>query len=66
MPWRQTEVEQMLNGQTVSAELAAQAATLAVRDARPLVSTRGTSNTAKVALTAALVRRAVLRMADSK
>jgi len=57
-PWRLHAVEQLLIGRRVDAALTEEAARLAVRDAKPIVSTRGTSNRAKVWLVEALVKRA--------
>jgi xanthine dehydrogenase YagS FAD-binding subunit len=54
IPWRLPEVERMLAGQRITAELAAQAGEAAVAGGRPLAK-----NGYKVPLTRALVKRAI-------
>jgi xanthine dehydrogenase YagS FAD-binding subunit len=58
-PWRLFEVEQLLEGKRVDASLVAQASAFAVRDAKPLVSSHGTTNATKLKLTEVWVRRAL-------
>jgi xanthine dehydrogenase YagS FAD-binding subunit len=58
IPWRLREVEQLLAGQVVTAELAAKAAELAVAGARPL-----RQNAYKVPMTKGLVRRTLVELA---
>lgn len=57
MPWRLTEVEQFLCGQSLSAAVASQAGVLAIADAQPLAK-----NGHKVPMTSAAVERALLRL----
>ncbi|MBM3225431.1 MAG: hypothetical protein FJZ47_16740 [Candidatus Tectomicrobia bacterium] len=57
MPWRLTEVEQFLCGQSLSATVAGQAGALAVVHAQPLAK-----NGHKVPMTSAAVERALLRL----
>ncbi|TMC56176.1 MAG: hypothetical protein E6J26_07440 [Chloroflexi bacterium] len=65
-PWRLSAVEQLLEGQTLDAGLAARAAELAITGAQAVVSERGTSNAGKIPLVAALVRRALLSLSGSE
>jgi xanthine dehydrogenase YagS FAD-binding subunit len=58
IPWRVPEVEKVLAGQRVTAELAARAGEIAVADARPL-----SKNAYKVPMTRAIVERTVLQIA---
>lgn len=60
MPWRLPEVEQVLQGRTLAATVAAQAGTLAVAQARPLAK-----NGHKVPMTSAAVERALLRFVSA-
>jgi xanthine dehydrogenase YagS FAD-binding subunit len=57
MPWRLTEVEPFLRGQSLSAAVASQAGVLAIADAQPLAK-----NGYKVPMTSAAVERALLRL----
>jgi xanthine dehydrogenase YagS FAD-binding subunit len=59
VPWRVRSIEQALAGQTLTAELAAQAAERAVADAQPLAR-----NGYKVPMARELVRRALLQAAQ--
>jgi xanthine dehydrogenase YagS FAD-binding subunit len=59
IPWRLSEVEQMLTGQRISEGLAASAAERAVAGARPLAK-----NGYKIPLTKGLVRRTLLELAN--
>jgi CO/xanthine dehydrogenase FAD-binding subunit len=61
-----SEVEQLLDGQTLDEGLGARAAELAVASARAVVSERGTSNATKIPLVAALVSRALLSLSGSE
>ena len=65
-PWRLSAVEQLLEGQTLDAGLAARAAELAITGAQAVVSERGTSNAGKIPLVAAQVRRALLSLSGSE
>lgn len=58
VPWRVTAAETLLEGQTLTPELAAQAAELAIQSATPLAHNRY-----KVALARELARRAILSAA---
>jgi xanthine dehydrogenase YagS FAD-binding subunit len=58
VPWRLPNVEALLSGQRITAELAARAGEAAVEGARPL-----SKNAYKVPLTQAVVRRTVLDLA---
>jgi len=58
IPWRLDAVEQMLAGQTITADLAAKAGERAIEGARPLQKNRY-----KVPMTQALVARAILAAA---
>jgi xanthine dehydrogenase YagS FAD-binding subunit len=57
LPWRLTEVEQFLCGQSLSAAVAGQAGALAIATAQPLAK-----NGHKVPMTSAAVERALLRL----
>ncbi len=61
-PWRLPEVERLLDGQRLSGTLIEEAGRLAVRDARPLISSLGHSNAVKIRLTGSLVRKACRRL----
>ena len=61
IPWDRPAVARLLEGQRITAELAAQAGELAVADARPL-----TKNRYKVPVTSTLVRRTILQLAGSR
>ena len=63
-PWRLIEVEQLVQGRRLDPALCGEAAQLAVRGARALVSTGGSSNATKIRLTAALVQRALLNLLE--
>ena len=54
IPWRSAEAEQLIIGQTISADLARQAGEVAVRDAQPLAK-----NAYKVPMTSAVVERVI-------
>ncbi len=60
LPWRLTDVEQMLCGAALSAAVARQAGALAVAQAQPLAK-----NGHKVPMTSAAVERALLRLAPA-
>jgi xanthine dehydrogenase YagS FAD-binding subunit len=60
IPWRLPQVEQMLAGQRITAELAARAADTAVSGARAL-----SKNGYKIPLTRGVVRRTLLQLAES-
>ncbi len=60
LPWRVTDVEQMLCGAALSAAVAGQAGALAVAQAQPLAK-----NGHKVPMTSAAVERALLRLAPA-
>ena len=57
VPWRVPEVEAMLTGQRVTAELAARAGAKAVEGARPLAK-----NAYKIPLTSAIVKQTLLKV----
>jgi len=61
IPWRVPEAERLLVGQTLSPNLAARAAELALQNAQPL-----THNAYKIRLAKALVKRAVMSAAELK
>jgi xanthine dehydrogenase YagS FAD-binding subunit len=60
IPWRLPNVEAMLSGQRITADLAARAGETAVQGARPL-----SKNAYKVPLTQAVVKRTLLELARS-
>jgi xanthine dehydrogenase YagS FAD-binding subunit len=57
IPWRLTDVEELLRGTSLSAAVAGQAGALAVAHAEPLAK-----NGHKVPMTSAAVERALLRL----
>lgn len=59
-PWRLPQVEQMLAGQTVTAELARTAGEAAIANAQPLAK-----NAYKLPITSALVERAILSLVNA-
>ena len=60
IPWRVPEVEAMLRGQRITAELAARAGAKAVEGARPLAKNRY-----KIPLTTAIVKQTLLKVGTS-
>ncbi len=60
IPWRLTEVEAFLRGQSLSAAVADEAGILAIRNARPL-----SKNGYKLPMTSAVVERALMRLAPA-
>jgi len=60
IPWDRPRAAEVLRGKRLSPEVAAEAARIAVEDARPM-----TKNAYKVALTSALIRRTLVSLAEN-
>ena len=61
VPWRAREAEALLKGQTITEDLALQAAAAAVKNAKPM-----TQNAYKIQLTRVCLQRALLKVAGLK
>jgi len=61
VPWRAREAEALLKGQTITEDLALQAAAAAVKNAKPM-----TQNAYKIQLTRVALQRALLKVAGLK
>jgi xanthine dehydrogenase YagS FAD-binding subunit len=60
IPWRLTDVETFLSGQSLTADVTAQAGALAIANAQPLAK-----NGHKLPMTSAVVERALMRLAPA-